>query len=707
MLAAQPVAPACWRAARRRSWAAATSCALLESLYGRVVREGRPAPRHRRRPGRRGQVAAAAGARRAASETGGRRRPRAPGPLPALRVEHRLLGARRGAAQPSAGSSTATPPRWPGASCSQRVERALRLAQRRTAGRAGGAASGACSASRRPARAPLPEHAGSPQRMRESFFSAVRTGDRGDGRGATRSCSSSRTSTGPTTACSTSSSTSAQWVRGPLMILCLARDELLERRPSWGGGRRGATSIFLEPLSDERDARADRLAAARLRRAGADLVPVVAERAGGNPLFVEEMVRLLVEEGGNDGGELPDTVQALLAARLDSLEPFERRLVQHAAVVGRTFWERRRSRRSPRRSGATSRRRSAPCSEKDIVVPGRGHGSSAGEPELAFKHVLIRDVAYGMLPKAVRARKHFEVGELHRGARRRPRRRGRGAARRALRPRRRAGPRGARRLRRARALFEPRRSHFLEAAGDAAARLLLQPRGVRPLPVGARARSPPRRPSRSRGSARSRATSRCGSAAWTRRSSVWEECLEYHRRTRTSSAWPTCIARSAPGYWHKGERKRGDRAPPEGHQPAQGRAALHRARAPVRGGGLALHADRRQHARDLRLREGAAPGRAAGRDARAPAARTASSAACSGASATRPRRARTSSARWSWRAAPTRARRSWRCSRWASTSRSPRPTTPGPSYAYARGAGARRGDRRRAAAGRAARRRSR
>ena len=70
-----------------------------------------------------------------------------------------------------------------------------------------------------------------------------------------------------------------------------------------------------------------------------ELVPRVAERSGGNPLFAEEMVRRLEEEGTGGIAELPDTVQAVLAARLDALDPFERRLVQQAAVVGRTFWE--------------------------------------------------------------------------------------------------------------------------------------------------------------------------------------------------------------------------------------------------------------------------------------------------------------------------------------------------------------------------------
>src|SRR5215210_2365147 len=121
----------------------------------------------------------------------------------------------------------------------------------------------------------------------------------------------------------------AQWVRAPLMPVCLARDELLDRRPSWGGGRRSATQLMLSPLSDEHSR--------ALVPEGTEVVPAVAERSGGNPLFAEEMARRITEEGTIEAAELPDTVQAVLAARLDSLEPFERRLVQQASVVGRTF----------------------------------------------------------------------------------------------------------------------------------------------------------------------------------------------------------------------------------------------------------------------------------------------------------------------------------------------------------------------------------
>ncbi len=199
----------------------------------------------------------------------------------------------------------------------------------------------------------------------------------------------------------------SQWLRSPVLQVCLARDELLERRPGWGASRRTTTSLFLDPLApaDTRE-----LIAALLRDAGAkpDVVGVLAERAEGNPLFAEEMVQRLAEEGSSKAAELPDTVQGLLAARLDSLGPLERHLVAHAAVVGRVFWE---GALAPvaAAEGGDLQEALLTLREKDIIVPGEG-ARLADEQELAFKHVLIRDVAYEMLPKAVRARKHFEVG---------------------------------------------------------------------------------------------------------------------------------------------------------------------------------------------------------------------------------------------------------------------------------------------------------
>jgi class 3 adenylate cyclase/tetratricopeptide (TPR) repeat protein len=201
----------------------------------------------------------------------------------------------------------------------------------------------------------------------------------------------------------------ARWVRAPLLILCLARDELLERRPDWGGGRRDATSIFLEPLSPDES----RELVSALLPQGTDAAPLVqfvAQRAGGNPFFAEEMVRRLAEEGADTADRLPDTVHALLAARLDSLDPIERQIVQQAAVVGQTFSE---GTLTPvaDEAGADLAEVLASLHEKDILKPlPVGDGGVDDELEMTFKHVLIRDVAYGMLPKAVRCRKHFQIG---------------------------------------------------------------------------------------------------------------------------------------------------------------------------------------------------------------------------------------------------------------------------------------------------------
>src|SRR4051812_37678857 len=203
----------------------------------------------------------------------------------------------------------------------------------------------------------------------------------------------------------------ARWVRAPLLILCLARDEVLERRPDWGSGRRDATSIFLEPLTSDES----RELVSALMPADQDVgavVQLVAQRAGGNPFFAEEMVRRLSEEGTDTAATLPDTVHALLAARLDSLDPIERVVVQQAAVVGQTFWEGTLV-SVAEEAGADLPEVLASLHDKDILMPLPAPGGALGdEREMTFKHVLIRDVAYGMLPKAVRCRKHFQIGNF-------------------------------------------------------------------------------------------------------------------------------------------------------------------------------------------------------------------------------------------------------------------------------------------------------
>src|SRR5215216_2182046 len=206
----------------------------------------------------------------------------------------------------------------------------------------------------------------------------------------------------------------ARWIRGPVLIVCLARDELLERRPGWGGGRRNYTTIALEPLTqgETRELVTALLPGGNGSSANGhgDLIPQVAERSAGNPLFVEEMVNRIREEGSKDVQTLPESVHAVLAARLDSLTVPERRVLQHASVVGQTFWSGSIA-AIGEEEGIDLPDALAELQEKDMVVSSAG-SRLAGEQEYAFKHVLIRDVAYSTLPKSLRARKHAQVASF-------------------------------------------------------------------------------------------------------------------------------------------------------------------------------------------------------------------------------------------------------------------------------------------------------
>src|SRR5262249_36115622 len=121
----------------------------------------------------------------------------------------------------------------------------------------------------------------------------------------------------------------ADWVRDvPLLIVCTARLELLERRPAWGGGKVNAATVQVAPLSDEQTVEL-------MTALGADVQSDLVERCGGNPLYAEQFVLMLAERGE---GTVPETVQGIIAARLDALAPEEKSLLQDAAVVGKVFW---------------------------------------------------------------------------------------------------------------------------------------------------------------------------------------------------------------------------------------------------------------------------------------------------------------------------------------------------------------------------------
>jgi tetratricopeptide (TPR) repeat protein len=196
-----------------------------------------------------------------------------------------------------------------------------------------------------------------------------------------------------------------EWASGvPLLVLCTARPELLERRPGWGGGKANALTMSLPPLAAEETAR---VIAAVLDRpvVAAETQEALLVRAGGNPLYAEQYARMLAERGELEG--LPETVHSIIAARLDALSPQEKMLLQDAAVLGTVFWRgavEARDRIAHERAGCLLQ-----ALERKEFVQRTRRSSVANESEYAFRHVLVRDVAYRQIPRAARAEKHRRV----------------------------------------------------------------------------------------------------------------------------------------------------------------------------------------------------------------------------------------------------------------------------------------------------------
>ncbi len=195
------------------------------------------------------------------------------------------------------------------------------------------------------------------------------------------------------------------WATGvPLLVVCTARPELLSRRPGWGGGKLNALTVSLSPLSDDDTSRllGELLEGSRLSD---DQQAELLARAGGNPLYAEEFARTLREQGRIE--RLPETVQGLIAARLDLLEADQKEIVQNAAVVGKTFWLSTLALLDGLDEGALEQRLHA-LERKEFVRRERS-SSVAGDAEYSFRHVLVRDVAYGQIPRAERASKHLQT----------------------------------------------------------------------------------------------------------------------------------------------------------------------------------------------------------------------------------------------------------------------------------------------------------
>jgi class 3 adenylate cyclase/tetratricopeptide (TPR) repeat protein len=195
----------------------------------------------------------------------------------------------------------------------------------------------------------------------------------------------------------------------PLLVVATARPELLARRPHWGGGKPNAATLSLVPLSERETAE---LVHAILQRAvlPADLQAAVLERSGGNPLYAEEFARMVAQRGPDgERGELPlpDSLQGLISARLDALTRAEKELLQNAAVVGKVFWP------GPlvdaTRDGSRELDDDLRSLERKEFVRRERRSSVEGEVQYAFRHVLVRDVAYAQIPRAIRAERHEHV----------------------------------------------------------------------------------------------------------------------------------------------------------------------------------------------------------------------------------------------------------------------------------------------------------
>jgi class 3 adenylate cyclase len=200
------------------------------------------------------------------------------------------------------------------------------------------------------------------------------------------------------------------WASGvPLLVLCTARPELLERRPDWGGGKRNAITISLSPLSDEETG--DLVGALLGHEPPTAVAEVVLAHAEGNPLYAEEYARMLLERGllirtDVSVGDLPlpESVQGTIAARIDTLPSGEKAVLQVSAVVGKVFW-----------LGAV-----AACAglerdqaeallhalERKEFVRRERRSSIADEVQYAFRHVLVQEGAYAQLPRPRRAEAH-------------------------------------------------------------------------------------------------------------------------------------------------------------------------------------------------------------------------------------------------------------------------------------------------------------
>jgi len=208
----------------------------------------------------------------------------------------------------------------------------------------------------------------------------------------------------------------ADFASAPLLLICMSRLDLLDERPGWGTGRRNATTLTLDPLTD-----GESVLLIRNLLGVEDLEPTTGRHligaSEGNPLFIEEMLRMLIDEGllkrGDSGwaavGEVsglpaPPTIQALLAARLERLQPEELAVIERASVIGKTFSWGAVAALTPEPDRAEVGGLLQALVRKELILP--EPDSVDGEDTFRFRHLMIRDAAYEAIPKEVRADLH-------------------------------------------------------------------------------------------------------------------------------------------------------------------------------------------------------------------------------------------------------------------------------------------------------------
>ncbi len=219
----------------------------------------------------------------------------------------------------------------------------------------------------------------------------------------------------------------------PLFLICPTRPDLLDKRPGWGGGKRNFTTLTLEPLSPEQS---HQMLDAMMppQALPISLRSSILSKAEGNPYFVEEIIRMLIDRGilvcnGDEwevapqdpdatfsvvvSAAIPDTIQGVLAARIDLLSQQEKRLLQHAAVAGRTFWKGALAYLAQEMNPDALNQALEGLRRKDFLQENERPTGMILERDVqySFKHVLVRDVAYASIPRARRAREHARMAE--------------------------------------------------------------------------------------------------------------------------------------------------------------------------------------------------------------------------------------------------------------------------------------------------------